>query len=93
MGSLGEGQWYFLEYSWHPERGLEVFVDNQLVGFDSGILTSEPSASSVDHVYIGKANPSVETGISKYANADIDEVEMWDGSREYLLAHDYIQRR
>ena len=93
VSSLGPDKWYFLEYSWHPETGLEVYLDNKLVGYDTGSLSSEPATGSVDHVYIGRANPSVETGISQYANADIDEMEMWDGSRQHLLAFDYIQRR
>lgn len=33
--SLEAGKWYFVEVSFHPERGLGLYINNELVAEDS----------------------------------------------------------
>ena len=87
-------QWYFLEYTWHPDSGLQVFVNNDIVGDDP-----EPSDSVVrpdrgqNHFYIGKENEGASPGGRfHYPRLTIDNVEVWYATRDYLIANDYILR-
>ena len=91
---LALNQWYFLEYSWHPERGLQVFINNKLMGYQSNprIIPAQDLNSDA-HVYIGRANNGdTSTGSFNFANALIDEAETWFRDRDTLLAFGYILR-
>lgn len=91
---LRKDKWYFVEYTWHPEKGLQVYVDNKLAG-DTKQSTSVPVKDfSGGHVLIGSANPrdSDDGRRFSYANALVDEVETWLGNRDNLIAFDYIIR-
>jgi len=92
---LQKDTWYFVEYSWHPEKGLQVFVNNRLVGSKQTPATarqrSSPGTRSL--VLIGNANTvDAELEQTFSANGVIDEVETWYRDRENLIAFDYILR-
>ena len=87
--------WYFVEYTWHPQKGLHVFVDNRLVGYrqTADSVRRRPSSDAGDLVLIGNANTAVADGERTFStNGIIDEVETWYGHRDYLIAFDYILR-
>jgi len=90
---LRRDQWYFVEYTWHPEKGLELYVDNRLVSTRK-LPTSGPTrAEDFDgnRVLIGAANPT-ETERFSYANGLVDEYETWFRDRDNLIAFEYIMR-
>ena len=88
------GKWYFLEYSWHPQKGLRVYIDNELRGKDTNARTVSVDGRVQDaRVYVGRANEGDTDGRHfRYANATIDEVETWYADRDSLIAFGYIHR-
>ncbi|KAL8587816.1 hypothetical protein ACOMHN_021034 [Nucella lapillus] len=87
-------RWYHVELSWHPDHGLKLFVDNQMVG-ESPPFALRPDASlrNAGHFYLGRPNDGdVPGGRYTSGNFDIDELEVWDSRREDLLAFGHIQR-
>ena len=92
--NLDLNQWYFLEYSWHPERGLQIYINNRLVGYQTAPRAIPKFAlSNSSHVYFGRANNGdLSTGTFNYANALVDEAETWFRDRDTLLAFGYILR-
>ena len=91
---LKTDQWYFVEYTWHPDKGLDVFIDNQLVGSRPAPTSSgstRPGDFDGGHVLIGAANPG-ESSSFQYTNGLIDEFETWFRDRDNLIAFEYIMR-
>jgi len=92
---LRRDTWYFLEYTWHPEKGLKVFVDNRLVGYKQIPVTvsqRQPSETG-SVVLIGNANAAdSDFGQTFSANGIVDEVATWYRDRDNLIAFDYILR-
>lgn len=90
--NLKTDDWYFLEYSWHPEKGLQVFVNNKLMG-EAKQSTTVTSSTTSGRVLIGSANSGdVAGGRFRYGDAIIDEVETWYRDREDLIAFNYLLR-
>ena len=94
LPNLSTNRWYFLEHTWHPTKGLSVYLDNQLVATTktSSSISSTPS-TGLRHVYIGRANTGDVTGGDfNYANMLIDNVDSWYSHRDYLTAFGYLNR-
>lgn len=92
IADLSVDTWYFVEYTWHPDKGLQVYVDNKLVGeFKQG--SASPLTRPTGKYLIGSANSGDATGGRfRYADAVIDEVETWFLDRESLIAFGYLHR-
>ncbi|XP_053386148.1 uncharacterized protein LOC123539409 isoform X3 [Mercenaria mercenaria] len=90
---ITENEWHFLELSWHPEFGLSFYIDNELQDLVSYRSIPEIRATGSEHFYIGAPNTEDVRGQRfSYADMAVDEVEIWYGRREELLAFDYIVR-
>jgi len=92
---LQKDTWYFFEYTWHPEKGLQVFVNNRLVGYRKNPVTVQqrPYSESDSLVLIGNTNMADNDSERTFsANVLIDEVEMWYRDRDNIIAFDYILR-
>ena len=87
---MSEKVWHFVELSWHPEFGLELLVDGEKTEQNA----SRPipvSDSYPGNFYIGGPNFGDTSGQRfSYAKMAVDDVEIWYGRREELLAFDYI---
>jgi len=88
-------RWHFVEVAWSDESGLALYVDNRLVARASRAIirpTDGAVSPSPDHeqFYLGRGDGTLSN--SRYGNMTVDDVEYWYGSRDYLLAFDYIQR-
>lgn len=97
MDVLTPGNWYFLEISWHPDMGLQVFVDEVPVAKDRDpSKRTDPLPESLiesalqNKIYLGRGNVYMED--SEYGKGTFDELEYWYGSRDYLTAFGYLQR-
>jgi len=92
---LQKDTWYFVEYTWHPEKGLQVFINNRFVGSRETPVTVQqrPHPGTESLVLIGNAN-AVDSDFEQTfsTNGVIDEVEMWYRDRDNLIAFDYILR-
>ncbi|XP_060080041.1 uncharacterized protein LOC132559439 isoform X2 [Ylistrum balloti] len=91
------GNWYFLEISWDPETGLEVFVDEVPVAKDRDpSRRTDPLPDSLiestlqNKIYLGRGNVYMEDG--QYGKGTFDELAYWYGPRDYLTAFGYLQR-
>lgn len=86
--------WHFLEYSWGPDGGLKVYLNNQLYGEDGDPVFAEMGKIRDDSsVRIGYANEGdVDGAPFKYGNLLVDETEFWFSSRDTLLAFGHLAR-
>ncbi|KAH9500063.1 hypothetical protein Btru_076507 [Bulinus truncatus] len=88
---LEPNKWNFVEVSYHPVRGLKLFINNELRASDdssSRVNTQSSSESSSFYLGRGKADDSR----ASLAEASYDEMEMWQADRDYLTSHKYIRR-
>jgi len=91
---LQKDTWYFLEYTWHPEKGVQIFVNNRLIASREIAVTVQQRQPSEDSlVLIGNANAADSDSERTFsANGVIDEVEIWYRDRDNLIAFDHILR-
>lgn len=94
---LSYNNWYFLEASWDPEKGLELYINDFLVGSDDSpkkrtvsLATGIYASSQENKFYLGRGNTGMTS--TSFGNAMYDELEYWYGPRDYLIAFGYIQR-
>ncbi|KAK6166927.1 hypothetical protein SNE40_023527 [Patella caerulea] len=86
-------KWQFVETSWHPETGLKLYINNEMVGEDTRHSQRDARNRGVadqDDFYLGRGN--LDMNDNNYANAMYDELDFWYADRDYLAAHGYIQR-
>nr|KAG5710229.1 hypothetical protein BaRGS_006748 [Batillaria attramentaria] len=85
-------RWYHVEISWHPQYGLKLYIDNELAGESPYTYTPEVGSPG-GKFYVGRPNDGdIPGGRYTTGNFDIDELEVWYGRREDLLAFGYIDR-
>ena len=87
---LHVGRWYFVEVSWHPDEGLRVWVDLNLVAStqDSSDQLFLGTARG-QNLYIGRANTDDQ---EVFPVVTLDDLEIWYADRERLIYFDFIQR-
>ena len=83
--AVKKNQWQHVEVSWHPERGLELYVNKTRVAYTQKPTTHAARPVASDYkIYIGRTS---DMRGKNYANAMIDEVEFWNSPREFIVAH------
>ena len=86
-------KWHYLELSWHPEFGLSFYLNNELRNHEDYVNVPEMNGNVNDKFLIGAPNSGDTLGQRfNYATMEIDEMEIWFGRREELMAFDYIVR-
>ena len=87
------GKWQYLELSWHPEFGLNYYLNNKLRGHGDFRNIPETTPDANRKFLIGAANRGDASGQRySYAAMEVDEMEILYGRREELLAFEYIIR-
>ena len=72
-----------MELSWNERKGLEMYVDKELVA-SSASPTEHRPLSVTDHaVYIGRPTDDIHDG--RYSDAIVDELEYWYADRDQLI--------
>ena len=90
--NLQKDKWYFVEFTWHPEKGLQVFLNNKLVE-DKKMPISTLKKPVGGHFLIGKANNrDADPTRFKFPDTLVDELEVWFRDRDNLIAFDHILR-
>lgn len=85
-------EWHFVELTWHPKHGMELFVDGEVHKSRSRHVR-EVSFTSPNHFYIGRPNPyDVAGGNFNYGAFAVDELEIWYDWRPNLIAWGRILR-
>ena len=92
MDEFRSDRWQFVEIGWSPENGLQVFIDNKLVGHASIpiVRDSTQTVPEMEPFHVGRGDGKQSNSL--YGVMTVDDLEYWFGNREYLLAFDYIQR-
>ena len=91
LSQLEANRWYFLEYTWHPQSMLRVYVNNRLVGANRATDVPYRTWNSDNHFYIGRANDGSPHGENfKYGEFTIDHHLIWFDTRENLIANGHI---
>ena len=87
---LEVGKWHFVELTWDPERGTEMFLDLKRASFQRRHSSESTPTSTENNFFIGRShgNQRYETNPSVI----LDEVELFYGDRQNLLDLDLIQR-
>ena len=93
--NLKPNLWYFTEISWSPKTGIKILLDDKMVAADADSeMRTFPSGYAynpdTDKIHIGRNNFDMTN--KAYGNFTVDEMDFWYGNRDYLLAHNYIQR-
>ena len=80
---LAADQWQMVDISWDPQTGAEMYLNGQRV--DSMTLPMAPDQpyDPDRRFYIGRANSNMR--LEKYSNGIIDDVQLWEARRDYLL--------
>lgn len=90
---LSRNTWHFVELSWHPDKGLSLFIDYKLQSHVGNVDIPQQAVQDQSHFYIGRPNSYDVQGQSfNYGDLAIDELEIWYSTRDVLLAHGYIIR-
>ena len=88
-------QWQFMEVSWDPITGLKFYMNNTLLAESNNkvfrsLADSQAVNPDYNRIYIGKG--SGRRANMRFGNFTIDHLKYWSGNRDYLIAHDFIQR-
>ena len=91
---ISQHEWHFFEYTWHPDKGLRVYVNNELRGHTQDYKNvAIKDSGGASHVYFGRANGiDTSSGRPGFADFSVDEAEIWYADRDYLIAFNYILR-
>ncbi|XP_062614011.1 uncharacterized protein LOC134275752 isoform X2 [Saccostrea cucullata] len=90
--NLEKQVWHYVELSWHPDFGLNMYVNNTLVAHSAYTNVVPNVGRSGTRVYVGRSNADDTGETTRTAMMTVDEMEVWYGRREGLVAFDYILR-
>ncbi|XP_014668355.1 PREDICTED: uncharacterized protein LOC106809700 [Priapulus caudatus] len=82
-GRLDAHTWYRVDVTWHPDSGLELYVNDRKVDSEVG-YTEQPNTA--------QRRGLLTVGNSRYEELVVDQVQFWKAHRDYLLAFDIVKR-
>lgn len=89
-------RWNQVDVSWHPEKGLFLYVNNRLVGYtNKGRKRRNRSRNNVFDTEKGSFFIGLDRSQSANRQAAyvvLDELDYWYAARDYLLAFGYLFR-
>jgi hypothetical protein len=85
---LNPGSWHHVEVSWHPIDGLAMYIDSKRVSIQPRSAHNRDGYDPEQRFFIGRANTNMLR--ERYPNAIIDDVEMWEAKRDYLIGQALI---
>ena len=81
------GKWYYVELTWEKVSGAKMFVN--LMEVDSQLFFKPIQQAPTNNNFYLSRSPEAPV---KYANAMMDEVELWYGNRKDLIRTKFILR-
>lgn len=88
--ALDRGSWHTIDVSWHPMDGLSMYVDSKRVAVQPRASDNWDGYDPEQRFFIGRADTSMLR--ERYPNAIIDDVEIWEAKRDYLIGQGLITR-
>ena len=80
--------WNLFEWSWHPSKGLHMFVNGREVALDSASRANTDGYDTRRMFYVGRANTDMTS--EKYGKFIVDDVQLWEAYREVLIDNGLI---
>lgn len=88
------GIWYFVEVTWNPISGLEIYLDQQMKASQRSSTHNQIQYSRnkdrYQNFYIGRAHTDMSG--EKYAAAIFDDIYIYNAERERLISLGLLQR-
>ena len=86
--SFDPTNWNLVEVSWDTLEGLAMYVNGKKVASQLTPVPNKEEYDPVKHFYVGRANTNMR--FEQYLDGLVDDVELWEASRTYLLGHGLI---
>ena len=80
---ITENNWHKVELSWNERKGLQMYVDRELVASTSSPTQHRPLSLTDHAVYVGR--PTDDNPDGRYSDAIVDELEYWYADRDQLI--------
>ena len=80
---LKTDKWQRVDLSWHPEKGLQMLIDDEVVAATRDFTEHENRPVQDYTIYLGRPSTSE---VGRYADAGIDEMEYWYADIDHLKA-------
>lgn len=85
---IDPSSWNLIEVSWDAVEGLTMYMNRQKVASQRTPVPNTDDYDSERHLYVGRANTNMRT--EKYLDGVVDDVELWEARRSYLIGLDLI---
>lgn len=79
-GAYNRDDWNLMEFTWHPTKGLKMFLNKREVAQDRNPMTNTYGYYYNDPMYIGSDRLS-----GRYGQFTVDDVQLWEAWRAYLI--------
>ena len=80
--------WSMMEWSWHPTKGLHMFVNGNEVAVDTTSSINRAAYNYRRNFYVGRANTNMHA--ERYGRFTVDDVQLWEAYRETLIDNGLI---
>lgn len=80
--------WSLLEWSWHPNKGLHMYVNGKEVAVDTAGDAYRGSYNYQKNLYVGRANTDMR--VERYGRFTVDDVQLWEAYRDNLIDGGFI---
>ena len=67
--------WSAFDWTWHPNKGLHMFVNGQEVAVDTSSSINRGVYRNQNNFYVGRANQ--ENRNTRYGRFTVDDVQLW----------------
>ena len=85
---LPADDWSQLDVTWDGADTLRLYLNDRLVSSDSSPTRNTQSYDVTRNFYIGRHNTNMLN--ERYANAVIDDFQIWQDRRDYLITNGFI---
>ena len=82
-GAFNPREWNLMEFTWHPSKGLKMYMNNREVAQDRNPLNNIRGYNYNMPMYIGRAN--TDMALERYGQFTVDDVQLWEAWRKYLV--------
>ena len=80
---FNRNDWNQMDFSWHADEGLVMYVDGMEVASDRSITVNPYPYDVNQPMYIGRDNTRMID--EKYGDFAIDDVQLWEAKRQILI--------
>ena len=86
--AFNKKDWNLFEYTWHRNKGLKMYVNNREVAQDRNPVIRTGHYVYSNPMYVGRATTDMTR--EKYGQFVVDDVQLWEAWRQYLIDDNLI---